>query len=59
MLKRRLVVAAVIVVLGATTLLIDAKGQIVGTLAGPAEWDSAEAEKLIEYVLERTVALAH
>lgn len=31
-----------------TTLLIDAEGREVGRLVGPAEWDSADAKRLIE-----------
>ena len=31
-----------------TTVLVDRSGCEIGTLAGPAAWDSAEAEKLIE-----------
>jgi hypothetical protein len=31
-----------------TTLLIDANGCELGTIAGPAEWASADAIKLIE-----------
>lgn len=34
-----------------TTILIDADGLEVGRLAGPAEWDSAEAKALIEGVI--------
>ena len=35
-----------------TTLLIDDSGREVGRLVGPAEWDSADAKKLIEAVLD-------
>lgn len=31
-----------------TTVIIDRQGCEIGTMAGPAAWDSAEAEKLIE-----------
>jgi thiol-disulfide isomerase/thioredoxin len=31
-----------------TTFLIDRNGCAVGTMAGPAEWDSADAEKVIQ-----------
>jgi len=31
------------------TLLIDEKGQEIGRLVGPAEWDSEEAKKLIRF----------
>lgn len=31
-----------------TTILIDAQGREVGRLPGPAEWDSADAKRLIE-----------
>jgi thiol-disulfide isomerase/thioredoxin len=34
-----------------TTILIDAEGRELGRLAGPAEWDSPEAKKLIEAAL--------
>ncbi|MGD9785334.1 MAG: TlpA family protein disulfide reductase [Hyphomicrobiaceae bacterium] len=34
------------------TLLIDAEGREVGRLLGPAEWDSAEAKRLIEAALK-------
>lgn len=34
-----------------TTLLIDKEGRELGRLAGPAEWDSADAKKLIEAAL--------
>ncbi len=34
-----------------TTLLIDSQGRELGRLAGPAEWDSAEAKKLIQSAL--------
>jgi len=32
-----------------TTILIDRTGNVVGSLAGLAEWDSAEAQALIDY----------
>jgi thiol-disulfide isomerase/thioredoxin len=35
-----------------TTLLIDREGREVGRLVGPAEWDSAEAKRLVEAVLQ-------
>ena len=35
-----------------TTLLIDAEGREVGRLIGPAEWDSAEAQRLIKAVMK-------
>ena len=35
-----------------TTILIDPKGLIVGRLAGPAEWDSADAKALILGVIK-------
>ena len=35
-----------------TTILIDREGREVGRLAGPAEWDSADAKKLIGAVLK-------
>jgi thiol-disulfide isomerase/thioredoxin len=34
-----------------TTILIDRQGREVGRLAGPAEWDSPEAKRLIEAAL--------
>lgn len=34
-----------------TTILIDNEGRELGRLAGPAEWDSADAKKLIEAAL--------
>jgi thiol-disulfide isomerase/thioredoxin len=36
-----------------TTLLIDAQGCELATLAGPAEWSSADAAKLVEAALGR------
>ncbi|MEH6403563.1 MAG: TlpA disulfide reductase family protein [Sneathiella sp.] len=33
------------------TLLIDAKGQEIGRLVGPAEWDSVEAKELIRFYI--------
>ena len=35
-----------------TTILIDSQGRELGRLAGPAEWDSADAKKLIEAALK-------
>ena len=35
-----------------TTILIDREGREVGRLAGPAEWDSADAKKLIQSVIK-------
>jgi thiol-disulfide isomerase/thioredoxin len=35
-----------------TTILIDGEGREIGRLAGPAEWDSADAKKLIQSVLK-------
>jgi thiol-disulfide isomerase/thioredoxin len=35
-----------------TTLLINAEGQEIGRLAGPAEWDSADAIALIKAAIE-------
>lgn len=34
-----------------TTLLIDAQGREVGRLVGPAEWDGADAKRLIQSVI--------
>ena len=34
-----------------TTYLVDHRGRIVGALAGPAEWDSPDAEALIRHYL--------
>jgi thiol-disulfide isomerase/thioredoxin len=34
-----------------TTLLVDPHGCEIGTIAGPAEWDSPDAVKLIEAAL--------
>jgi thiol-disulfide isomerase/thioredoxin len=34
-----------------TTLLVDAEGREVGRLVGPAEWDSADAVRLIKAVI--------
>ncbi len=34
-----------------TTILIDKDGREIGRLAGPAEWDGAEAKKLVEAAL--------
>jgi thiol-disulfide isomerase/thioredoxin len=35
-----------------TTLLIDKEGREIGRLAGPAEWDSADAKRLIAFVVK-------
>lgn len=35
-----------------TTILIDKEGREIGRLAGPAEWDSDDAKKLIEAALK-------
>ncbi len=35
-----------------TTILIDTEGRELGRLAGPAEWDSEDAKKLIKAALE-------
>jgi thiol-disulfide isomerase/thioredoxin len=35
-----------------TTLLLNAKGEEIGRLIGPAEWDSADAKKLIAAALQ-------
>lgn len=35
-----------------TTILIDRDGREIGRLAGPAEWDSTDAKKLIEAALQ-------
>ena len=35
-----------------TTILIDKEGRELGRLAGPAEWDSEDAKKLIEAALK-------
>ena len=35
-----------------TTILIDKEGRELGRLAGPAEWDSEEAQKLVKAALE-------
>ena len=35
-----------------TTLLIDKEGREIGRLAGPAEWDSADAKRLIQAALK-------
>lgn len=35
-----------------TTILIDTEGREIGRLAGPAEWDSADAKRLIGSVLK-------
>jgi thiol-disulfide isomerase/thioredoxin len=35
-----------------TTILIDREGREIGRLAGPAEWDSADAKRLIGSVLK-------
>ncbi|MGE0054261.1 MAG: TlpA family protein disulfide reductase [Hyphomicrobium sp.] len=35
-----------------TTILINKEGQEIGRLAGPAEWDSPDAKKLIEAALK-------
>jgi hypothetical protein len=37
-----------------TTLLIDSNGCEIGTLAGPAEWASEDAMKLIAAALGRS-----
>ncbi len=37
-----------------TTLLLDSRGCEIGTIAGPAEWASDDAVKLIQAVLGRT-----
>jgi thiol-disulfide isomerase/thioredoxin len=36
-----------------TTLLINASGEEIGRLIGPAEWDSADAKKLIQAVVQQ------
>ncbi len=36
-----------------TTLLIDGNGCEIGTIAGPAEWASDDAIKLIEAALKK------
>ena len=36
-----------------TTLLVDAAGCEIGTIAGPAEWASADAVKLVTAALEK------
>jgi thiol-disulfide isomerase/thioredoxin len=36
-----------------TSFLIDGKGNVVGALAGIAEWDSREAVALIRYYIDR------
>ncbi|RMF01984.1 MAG: TlpA family protein disulfide reductase, partial [Alphaproteobacteria bacterium] len=36
-----------------TTILVDAQGRELGRLAGPAEWGSEDAKKLIKAVLEK------
>ncbi|HWA46046.1 MAG TPA: TlpA disulfide reductase family protein [Hypericibacter adhaerens] len=36
-----------------TTLVIDRAGQIVGTMVGPAVWDSPEALALLRYFIEK------
>lgn len=41
-----------------TTWLIDRRGLMVGLLEGPAEWDSQEAQVLIEHYLEQDAAPA-
>jgi thiol-disulfide isomerase/thioredoxin len=35
-----------------TTFLVDAKGCVLGGMAGPAEWDSADALALLTSVIE-------
>jgi hypothetical protein len=35
-----------------TTLLIDGKGCQLGVLAGPAEWDSEDARRLVSAAIE-------
>ena len=35
-----------------TTILIDTEGREIGRLSGPAEWDTAEAKKLVSGVLD-------
>jgi thiol-disulfide isomerase/thioredoxin len=39
------------------TLLLDREGREIGRLTGPAEWDSAEAKRLIQAALNETPAL--
>lgn len=39
-----------------TTALIDAEGNILGAVFGPAEWDTPEAFELIEYYLNAPAA---
>ncbi|HML44728.1 MAG TPA: TlpA disulfide reductase family protein, partial [Hyphomicrobium zavarzinii] len=34
-----------------TTILIDPEGREIGRLPGPAEWDSADAKRLVESAL--------
>jgi hypothetical protein len=36
-----------------TTLLIDSKGCEVGVMAGPAEWDSEDAVRLVSTLLDK------
>jgi thiol-disulfide isomerase/thioredoxin len=38
-----------------TTLLIDREGREIGRLTGPAEWDSEDAKRLLEAVINGTV----
>ncbi len=35
-----------------TTILIDGEGREIGRLAGPAEWDTPEAKKLVSAALD-------
>ncbi len=39
-----------------TTALIDAQGNILGAVFGPAEWDTPEAYELIDYYLAKPAA---
>jgi thiol-disulfide isomerase/thioredoxin len=41
------------------TLLVDREGREIGRLTGPAEWDSAEAKRLIQAALNEPPALRH
>lgn len=39
-----------------TTILIDAEGREIGRLPGPAEWDSADAKRLVQEAIRTSAA---
>ena len=41
-----------------TTVIVDHQGGIVGHVAGPAEWDTPEAQDLVRFYIDRARAAA-